>query len=246
MLRWILLLMISSLSLMAEFNLKPLSTTLLKVEDIYGYVKDNENLVPYSSGVVMYRFKESQSIIARAEVVEKKNGIAKLEFSVFDSLAQDALPLPNVLPQAGDEVILNFLYDRGVVIAPDKQSYDFLTQKFPQIYFTHIDILGAQLIRTGGLAPKRSDLRKFCSENAVGILILVLRDKFKIVDCQSLMTLYEEALNIKPKSLQQPFYSRVGGYERDFFDFNPVQMGNFYRYYETLIDLKKAKENDEK
>ena len=234
MLRWILLLMISSLSLMAEFNLKPLSTTLLKVEDIYGYVKDNENLAPYSSGVVMYRFKESQSIIARAEVVEKKNGIAKLEFSVFDSLAQDALPLPNALPQAGDEVILNFLYDRGVVIAPDKQSYDFLTQKFPQIYFTHIDILGAQLIRTGGLAPKRSDLRKFCSENAVGILILALENQFKIVDCQSFMTLYK------------PFYSRVGGYESDFFDFNPVQMGNFYRYYETLIDLKKAKENDEK
>ena len=80
----------------------------------------------------------------------------------------------------------------------------------------------------------------------MGILILALENQFKIVDCQSFMTLYKETLNIKPKSLQQPFYSRVSGYESDFFDFNPVQMGNFYRYYEALIDLKKAKENDEK
>lgn len=244
MLKLILALMISSLSLMAEFNLKPLSTPLLKVEDIYGYVKDSENLTLYSSGVVMHRFKESQSIIARAEVIEKKNGIAKLEFSVFDSLAQEALPLPNVLPEVGDEVILNFLYDRGLVIAPDKQSYDFLVQNFPQIYFTHIDILGAQLIRTAGLAPKRSDLRKFCSENAVGVLVFALENKFKIVDCQSFMTLYEEPLSVKPKALQTPFYSRVSGYESNFFDFNEIKMGNFYRYYEALIDLRKAKEEE--
>ncbi|EPZ2627026.1 plasminogen-binding N-terminal domain-containing protein [Campylobacter coli] len=223
----------------ADLNLKPVKTELLKVEDIYGYIKDSSDIKLNSSGVVIQRFQTSKSIIARASVIAKEKGLAKLKFSVFADLEQDALPLPNVVPQKGDEVVLNFLYDRGLVIAPDEQTYNKLVSSFPEIYFTHIDILGAQLIRSSSLAPKRSDFRKFCADNAVGILIFALEDKAKIVDCQDFSELYELAI-AKPSSIQVPFYSRIGGYKSNFFDFNSQEMGNYYRYYDALINLPKA------
>ncbi len=223
----------------ADLNLKPVKTQLLKVEDIYGYIKDSSDIKLNSSGVVIQRFQTSKSIIARASVIAKEKGLAKLKFSVFADLEQDALPLPNVVPQKGDEVVLNFLYDRGLVIAPDEQTYNKLVSSFPEIYFTHIDILGAQLIRSSSLAPKRSDFRKFCADNAVGILIFALEDKAKIVDCQDFSELYELAI-AKPSSIQVPFYSRIGGYKSNFFDFNSQEVGNYYRYYDALINLPKA------
>ncbi|EOI0502983.1 TPA: plasminogen-binding N-terminal domain-containing protein [Campylobacter coli] len=223
----------------ADLNLKPVKTELLKVEDIYGYIKDSSDIKLNSSGVVIQRFQTSKSIIARASVIAKEKGLAKLKFSVFADLEQDALPLPNVVPQKGDEVVLNFLYDRGLVIAPDEQTYNKLVSSFPEIYFTHIDILGAQLIRSSSLAPKRSDFRKFCADNAVGILIFALEDKAKIVDCQDFSELYELAI-AKPSSIQVPFYSRIGGYKSNFFDFNSQEVGNYYRYYDALINPPKA------
>ncbi|EAI3823181.1 exporting protein [Campylobacter coli] len=223
----------------ADLNLKPVKMELLKVEDIYGYIKDSSDIKLNSSGVVIQHFQTSKSIIARASVIAKEKGLAKLKFSVFADLEQDALPLPNVVPQKGDEVVLNFLYDRGLVIAPDEQTYNKLVSSFPEIYFTHIDILGAQLIRSSSLAPKRSDFRKFCADNAVGILIFALEDKAKIVDCQDFSELYELAI-AKPSSIQVPFYSRIGGYKSNFFDFNSQEVGNYYRYYDALINLPKA------
>lgn len=226
-----------NLSLFAVgFDLKPVKSELIKVDDIYGYIKDNADIKLYSSGVVLQRFQNSQSIIARASVIAKKDGLAKLQFSVFSALKQDALPLPNVLPKAGDGVILNFLYDRGLVIAPDEQTYNQLVKEFPQIYFTHIDIFGAQLIRSATLSPKRSDFRRFCDDNAVGILVIALENQAEIVDCQNFNKLYEVPI-AKTTSIQIPFYSRIGGYKSNFFDFNSQKIGNYYKYYNSLINL---------
>ena len=239
MFKFILFFLVLTLNLFADFDFKVVKTQLLKTEDLYAYVKDDPRIKLNSSGIVMHNFDKSKSIIARASVIAKENGMAKLEFSVFSSLEQEALPLPNILPEVGDEVILNFLYDRAAVIAPDKQSYDEIVNSYPQFYFTHIDILGAQMIRNGQVAPKRSDLRKFCADNAVGILIFALEQKAKFVDCQDFKTLYEVPIS-KPSSVQVPFYSRITDYRSNFFDFNSQEIGNFYRYYEALIDLDRT------
>ncbi len=240
MFKMVLLSLAFTLSLFADFDFKVIHTRLLEVDDIYAYVKDDPRIQLNSGGIVMHSFNQSKSIIARASVIAKEKGRAKLEFSVFSSLEQESLPLPNVLPEVGDEVILNFLYDRAAVIAPDEQSYEDIIASYPQIYFTHIDILGAQMIRNSQLAPRRSDLRKFCADNALGILIFALEKKAKFVDCQDFKTLYEIPIS-KPKSVQVPFYSRISGYRSEFFDFNAAEIGNFYRYYEALIDWGKVR-----
>ena len=229
------------MNLFADFDLKPVKSELLKVDGPHAYVRDEPGIRLHASGIVSHRFKHSKSIIARVSVIQKENGLAKLEFKVFDSLEQEALPLPNILPEVGDEVLLNFLYDRAVAIAPDRTSHDWLVQKFPSLYFTHIDVLGARLIRANAPAPKRADFRKFCSDNAVGILAFALRDKIKLVDCQDFHVLYEEDVALNSSTQQAPFYSRIEGYRSDFFNINSEEIGDFYRYYETLIDPLRAR-----
>ncbi|KAA6226672.1 plasminogen-binding N-terminal domain-containing protein [Campylobacter sp. LR286c] len=244
MLKILIFFLCLSTTLFAEFNLKPTTSTLLKVDDIYGYIKDDSNFIIGSSGVIIHSFGDSKSIVARARVIQKINGVAKLEFSVFDALEQSALPLPNILPEEGDEVILNFLYDRAVIIAPDEEIYNYIHLNNQELYFTHIDILGAQLIRTSVLSPKRSDFRKFCANNTTGIVIFALQEKAKYVDCQDFVVLYESQIP-KTSSIQVPFYSRIGGYKSGILDFTSEQISNFFNYYETLIDLYSVRKKNE-
>lgn len=209
-------------------------TNLVKVDGIYGYVKDNENIKINHSGVITHKFDGLDSIIARVSVIEKKDGYAKLEFRVFDMLEQSALPLPYILPEVGDEVVLNFLYNRAFIIAPNKQTYDLLQNKFSNLELTHIDIFGAQLIQDSVVSPKRSDFRKFCAKNAIGLTIFALKDKAYVVDCQDFKILYN--IDIENfNEIQIPFYSRVGGYAKQIFDFDSEEIGNYYKYYNALI-----------
>ncbi|TEY03437.1 plasminogen-binding N-terminal domain-containing protein [Campylobacter sp. US33a] len=222
-----------------NFDLKTYKSQLLKVEDIYAYIKDDEAIKIGSSGVVSHQFKSSTSIIARAVVIEKKDGLAKLEFRVFDMLEQNALPVPGIIPEKGDEVTLNFLYNRALIIAPDKQSYDYISAQFPELYFVHPDIFGAYLIQNFELGPKRSSFRGFCSKNAVGIIIFALDEKAQIVDCQDFNVLQEVSIP-KASELQTPFYSRISGYKTHIFDFEAQEVKDYYKYYDVLINLPKV------
>lgn len=213
-----------------------IQTKLEKVEDIYGYIKDDSKILMHSSGIVVHNIKNQKTIVARASVIGRENGFVKLQFKVFDMLTQDAMPLPNVLPEVGDKVVLNYLYDRALIIAPDKKVYDYIAQKFSDLYFLHPDLFGAHMIQEYRQTPRRSDFRSFCSKNAVGLLVVALEKKAELVDCQDFEKIQEIEIP-QAQSLQIPFYSRITGYKSDIFSLNDESIGNYYIYYEKLINL---------
>nr|WP_324253221.1 plasminogen-binding N-terminal domain-containing protein [Campylobacter volucris] len=213
-----------------------IQTKLEKIEDIYGYVKDDPKILMHSSGIVVHNIENQKTIVARASVIGRENGFVKLQFKVFDMLTQDAMPLPNVLPEVGDKVVLNYLYDRALIIAPDKKVYDYIAQKFSDLYFLHPDLFGAHMIQEYRQTPRRSDFRSFCSKNAVGLLVVALEKKAELVDCQDFEKLQEIEIP-QAQSLQIPFYSRITGYKSDIFSLNDESIGNYYIYYEKLINL---------
>ncbi|AJC86689.1 plasminogen-binding N-terminal domain-containing protein [Campylobacter sp. RM16704] len=213
---------------------------LERVDDIYGYIKDDSRILLHSSGIVVHEIDTQKSIIARASVIGRENGYIKLQFKVFDMLTQDAMPLPNVLPQIGDKIVLNYLYDRALIIAPDKSTYDFIAQKLNGLYFLHPDLFGAHMIQEYRQTPRRSDFRSFCSKNAVGLLVVALEKKAEMVDCQDFGKIEEFAIP-QAQNLQVPFYSRITGYKSDIFSLNDEAIGNYYVYYEKLISLTREK-----
>ncbi|MCH3846966.1 plasminogen-binding N-terminal domain-containing protein, partial [Campylobacter jejuni] len=85
----------------------------------------------------------------------------------------------------------------------------------------------------------RSDFRKFCDDNAVGILVVALENQAEVVDCLDFNKLYEVPIS-KTTSVQVPLYSRIGVYKSNYLDFNYQEIGNYYRYYDALINLNKV------
>lgn len=226
-----------------EVREKVVKTELKKTPKNSGfvYIKDSTNIRVGASGVVVQQIKAATSIVSSVRVVEKSGGLAKLQLLPFTMLAQDALPELDVSVKNGDEVIVNFLYDRVLLIAPDKATYDAVKLGFAELSFTHPDIFGAFLVRDLSLSPKKRHFANFCSNNALGIVAFVLKNRLQIADCSSLSPLLSVKFNGESKNPQTPFYSNIKEYSKNFLNFTEKPIKNYYNYYEALLKNAKSK-----
>lgn len=189
-----------------------------------------------SSGIVVHYFdKEHSTIVAGAELVAPN----KIKFRVFEALKQDALPVPNIKPKIGDEVILNYLYDRGVIIAPNFKTYQEIANKHSDIEWLHPDLLAAELSIAKNPAPEKEDFKKFCEDYSVGLLYFAIKEKGYFVDCYTFKKLKSENIKTFNKSVHLPFYSRIKEIETNWFNFYQNQeVTNYNDYYKNLLELK--------
>lgn len=225
----------------AEFSMPSYQTQIIKVDGGYATIQDSPNIIVGSSGIVMHRFSNNDtSIIARA-VVSKKNGVnATIRFEVFGFLAQDALPVPGILPTAGDSVVLNYLYDRALIVAPNKEVYDNIVAAFPNIHFIHPDIIGSKLLMDYKPNPSRDDFRAMCGYNAAGVIFFALDEKGYFVDCGG-FNILKEFQTGSISYYNRPFYSNVGPIEDSILTWGSNQINNYNRYYSNILGLNKKK-----
>ncbi|MDA3079785.1 MULTISPECIES: plasminogen-binding N-terminal domain-containing protein [unclassified Campylobacter] len=222
----------------AEFSMPTYESPLLEVEDGYATIMNSPDIAVGSSGVVMHKFANGdRSIVARAVVAEKMGNLAKVRFEVFDSLEQKALPLPKVLPSKGDIVILNFLYNRALLVVPNAEIYEQIVAAFPNITFIHPDLAGAHLSYNFKPNPSRDDFRKMCSNNAAGLIFIALDKESLFADCGSFEPLKTFASG-EVSYYQIPFYSRVGKIDTMFFDVLNGQINDYDRHYRYLLGQK--------
>ncbi|TKX29096.1 exporting protein [Campylobacter sp. MIT 12-5580] len=218
------------------FDFAPLHSNIAKIEDNFIYINDDENIILNANAVIIKHFKSVKSIIARASVVEKREGLAKLRLEAFTNLEQKALPVLDVVPEVGDEVIVNFLYDRALLIAPDEENYAHITQSLRNFYFIHPDVFGAMMIKDFRLSPKQENFQAFCSNNALGLVIFALENELAFVDCASFTLLFKQDFTTHSLAPQKPFYSRVSNYKKNFFNFFEREVRDYYEYYTTLTN----------
>lgn len=217
------------------FSMKEVDLTLLEVDNGYGIIADSDDITIGSSGVVIHSFdSHNESIIARASVVEKNGSTAKIRLELFSMLEQNALPLPGVLPEAGDHVKLNFLYSRSLIVAPNKEIYDEVTNSFTRLTFIHPDIVASYLNYEFKPNPSRDDFRKMCNKNLAGLIFFALENESVFVDCGSFKVIKRfNSGHIGYYNL--PFYSRVGKIDTVFWDFSSAQINNYDAYYRSLL-----------
>ena len=221
----------------AEFNMPRYETALLSVTDGSGEITDSPTIAVGSSGVVMHNFGSgASSIIARAVVTQKSAGKAKVRFEVFDMLAQEALPLPKILPSSGDKVILNFLYDRAIIVAPNAEIYEQVIKAFPNINFIHPDLGGAYLSYNHKPNPSRDDFRKICAQNSAGLIFIAMDKQGVFADCGSFKPLRTFASG-SVAYYQLPFYSRVGEIKTVIWDFTNGLISDYDKHYRYLLGL---------
>ena len=204
----------------AEFSMPQYESPLLEVEDGYATIMNSPDIAVGSSGVVMHKFANGdRSIVARAVVAEKMGNLAK------------------VLPSQGDTVILNFLYNRALLVVPNAEIYEQIVAAFPNITFIHPDLAGAHLSYNFKPNPSRDDFRKMCSNNAAGLIFIALDKESLFADCGSFESLKTFASG-EVSYYQIPFYSRVGKIDTMFFDVLNGQINDYDRHYRYLLGQK--------
>lgn len=209
-----------------------------KVSRNFIYVRAEKVPQDTFSGVIVRDFGPSKSIIAKANVVAKEDEFIKFRIVDLKILEQNALPKTDVSVKAGDKIIFNYLYDRGLIIAPSEADYERTKELYPHIKFSHPDLLGAYLIRAYQVAPQRSTFEKFCSDNALGVVAFVLRDRIRLVDCYDFLLIDEKKIMRLAKSPQAPFYSRIKGYRQGLLNLFSESRINYYRYYRNLSNAR--------
>lgn len=220
-----------------EMKFNEVNLELLEVHDGYGIVANSDDIVVGSSGVVIHKFDSSnETIIARVSVVEKNEQKAKVKFEFFSMLEQKALPVPAVLPQVGDEVKLNFLYSRSLIVAPNKEIYNEVVNSFKDIVFIHPDIMASYLNYNFKPNPSRDDFKKMCNKNLAGLVFFVLENESIFVDCGN-FNVIKRFNGGKIAYYNLPFYSRIGDIDTVFWDFSSKHIKDYNAYYRNLLQL---------
>ena len=184
----------------------------------------------------MHKFSDdTTTIIARVDVINKSNGKATLDFKTYKALKQQALPLPGIAPAVGDKVILNYMYDRALIVAPNYKVYHEITKHFKNITWINPDIMGAYLARQYRPNPDRKLFQSMCRQNVASLIFFALNDEAVFVDCNN----FKIVKKLKGGSIttaQLPFYTRVKGIDTSWFSFSSKKMDSYSNYYKSLIN----------
>lgn len=236
--RYFITLFVFSLSLLWGSLLPTYTTSLTAVKNGYGVIVDNPDIIVGSSGVVMHTFNNGESsIIARAVVTEKKSNRAIVRFEVFSAIAQPALPVPGVIPESGDKVILNYLYNRSLIVVPNEDIYKQIVSSFPNIDFIHPDIVGAHLNRNNKPNPSRDDFRQICYLNSAGLIFIAMDGVAVFADCGSFDILKKfETADVT--NYQVPFYSRIFDIKPAWWKWESSYITDYNKHYKYLLNIK--------
>lgn len=188
-----------------------------------------------TSGIVVHHFDDEHSTIIARAILVKPN---EIHFGTFKALAQPNLPKPKLLPQVGDEVILGYLYDRGLIIAPNFQTYNELAQHL-DLEWLHPDLFAAELAKEKHPAPTREDFENFCDKFALAKVVIALQKEAKVLDCYSFATLQTIPIVNESNETKLPLYTRINKISGSLFDFfGSSEIDNYYSYYKRLTERK--------
>ena len=225
---------ISTLSANGLF--KEYKSQILSIKGNQAIINDSNDIVKGSSGIVIHKFNDTtSSIIARVSVIDKSNGKATLRFSTYSALKQTALPLPGITPAVGDSVILNYLYDRALIVVPNYKIYSKITKHFKNITWVHPDILGAYLAQEYKPNPDRKTFRTMCQQNVASLIFFALDQESVFVDCNN-FKIIKKLQGDRVTTVQLPFYTRVKKIDASWFSFSSSKMDSYSDYYKRMIN----------
>jgi hypothetical protein len=198
------------------FTPKSINTKILITDSKYALISD----INIQKGLTGYVIHDNK-IIAMAQSLGK----GKVKYIPFDSLKNNALATPIIMPKKDDKIIFGLYNKRSLVIAPNQEMYIETIKKHPNIKYVSSDLFSTYVDTT----PNKKTFQNFCKDIKIGIIDFVL-DKEYIVDCQSMHVLAK--YTIIPKKYKRVFFSSYTKLTNSFFKSNPK---NWTNYYKTLL-----------
>lgn len=219
----------------ASFNLY--ETTIQSTSEYEGVILDSNDILVGSSGIVIHDFgKNQKSIIARASVIKKDGKNATIKYEGFNLLEQKSFPIPSILPKKGDKVVLNFLYNRSLIIAPNKSIYDEITKNLVDIFWVHPDLVESYFTTYNIIKPTRKNFTEVCNAYGAGLIFFALDGEAFFADCKSFKILKSFETAEFNSKIKLPFYSRLKAPKSQFaFILGEKNIKNFSKYYKSML-----------
>lgn len=201
------------------------------------------NLKVGQSAVIQHNFKNNKSIlVANAYVTSSNANSSTLKLEPFLDLKQNALPTSNRKAMNGDYVILNYLYDTSLIIAPTQDSFTEVRAKYPNSNFLHSDLFAAELKYEGQPFPSKQMIQEYAISQNIGTIYFVIENKVFIVDTKTFAILDSDNVlfNISEDG-KMPFYTRIDKIEK-----NILNQILDYKSWEIPLIGKLFSNNEEK
>jgi len=234
LIRYLLVLLLPLLLLGGEIHLTLQSVS----KDGNSAVTKSGKLQNGVSGFIVRHFNDEHSaIIANAIVThyDKAEKTATLALSEYTGLRQNSLPNGRWEPKAGDEAILAYGYNRGILLAPDETIWRRLTTRISAVDWIHPDNFATYLSFAGHPTPIKEDINGFCTLSNVGLLYIYAEKSLFTLDCQSLTLLQITAASFEYKKPKLPFYSRVEEIREAWWGEGSSPIGAYEPYYFQLM-----------
>ena len=214
-----------------------ISTTVIDANETGATVKLAHIDIGVSGFIVRHFNDEHSAIIASATVNEydPDTRTAVLRLSAYDGLRQNSLPDGAWKPRAGDEAVLAFAYGRGVLLAPDSDTYFAVTSRIRSVEWIHPDGFAAFLSYRGHPTPLESDIKEYCALSSVGLLYIYMQSALFTLDCKSLSVLQITPAPFTPKEYKKPFYTRIGKIEANWFGEGSDEIEDYEKFYDDFV-----------
>ncbi len=219
----------------AQTLFKEYKTKVLETSDTQVVIADSPEIVIGASGVIKHSFDaKTTTIIARGDVVQKDGTKAVLKLAKFEMLSQGAFPEAGVKPIVGDEVIMNYLYDRALIVVPNANVFRDITKEYSDITWIHPDLVAAYLSKLYRPNPDQTIFRQACYQNTASLIFFGIKDQGYFVDCHNFNTIKTVKISNSGET-QLPFYARVKDIETSWFSWSSSKISDYDSYYKTLI-----------
>ncbi|WP_286682864.1 plasminogen-binding N-terminal domain-containing protein [Sulfurospirillum sp. MES] len=219
----------------AQTLFKEYKTKVLETSDTQVVIADSPEIVIGASGVIKHSFDaKTTTIIARGDVVQKDGTKAVLKLAKFEMLSQGAFPEAGVKPIVGDEVIMNYLYDRALIVVPNANVFRDITKEYSDITWIHPDLVAAYLSKLYRPNPDQAIFRQACYQNTASLIFFGIKDQGYFVDCHNFNTIKTVKISNSGET-QLPFYARVKDIETSWFSWSSSKISDYDSYYKTLI-----------
>jgi len=225
----------------ADFSIKPIGSKITNLQDNKSTINIG-NLIVGQTGIVVHIYdNDKRQIISNAKVISSNANSSVVEFFPFDDLLQEALPTSNRQVSINDVLVLNYMYNSSLLIAPSLDSFQAVRSNFKSNNFIHSDIFAAKLKVENKPFPTKEDIQNFAISQNLGTIFFVLDNKVFIVDTKTFTILATYAFAYENGEKQMPFYTRVEEIEGSIFDFSFFSSNEsltYDEYYEKVLGLK--------
>ena len=189
------------------------------------------------SGWIVHKIDDNHKTIIKNVVITKfdeDTKVATLKLSDYTTFGNDTLPSANFKVKIGDNVVLTFGYNRGLLIAPSEEIYYRITKK-SQVQWVHPDIFATSLSFSGHPTPLREDFTRVSESNSIGLVYIFLDNTIYILDAKSFKILSATVVSLAQEEVVLPFYTRIQEIDANWWGEGSSELEDYEPHYYELI-----------